>query len=112
MKKLEVPTRGELDPGHLDSAVDAGVPLSMFVGRKVKSWGSGPGVVTKMGDGHYGVKVKLLCDGKKTCRKTSVAYLRSGIHHGAYPYAYGYQGKYLACLRDQVFICKECAADA
>ena len=96
-----------LTPEDLDGMIAQKKPLDKVVGRAVRTY-FGPGKVVKMApDGRIRVKVRLYCCAAKRCRNYITAYLRSSVHFGAWCVAENGDGKTIADLRDQVYICKK-----
>lgn len=84
------------------------IPNDFLIGRKVRWHNGGVYPIVALNDGSIGIKFKCYC---QYCNKRySIVYLGSGLHAGAFCYAYNKHGKYLANLRDQSYVCgnEEC----
>lgn len=73
------------------------------LGQKVATCAAGTGTLVIIGDGHWAIRVRLLCN-HAPCRRTHVVYLRRGCG-GPDHYAHNFKGEYVADLRDKVFNC-------
>lgn len=76
------------------------------LGQKVETYAAGIGTLVIIGDGHWAIRVRLLCNhaGCDGCKRTHTVYLRRGCG-GPDHYAHNFKGEYVADLRDQVFNC-------
>jgi len=82
-----------------------------LLGKPIDSY-FGIGRFVKMGDGFYGIRMRMYCwyrydkTEKKKCNRWQVAYLRRGAA-GPDHCVYNYKGKFVGDLRDQVYVCPD-----
>lgn len=99
-----------LNTHDLDSLLDEGFDPHWLIGQRVE-WHDPdellPVVIIK-GSAH--LQHEAQCQGLRggyDCPETTTVYLGSGLHHGAWCYAYDEEGNYLANLRDQSYVCEQ-----
>lgn len=99
-----------LDLDDLDDLLDAGYDPHWLIGHKV-AWHSDdellPVVIIK--ETVY-LRHEATCQGARgayDCPETMTVYLHGGMHSGAWCYAHDENGRYLANLRDQSYVCEQ-----
>lgn len=94
-----------IDLNLLDELLDAGVDPDAVVG-KLADWHGEEFPIVQLADKRIAIQIALTCS---ECHANPItAYVCSGLHSGAFCYAYSFEGDYEANLRDQVYICEAC----
>jgi hypothetical protein len=89
----------------LDELTQAGISHHVLVSKKVVYHNDC--VYTLVAHGEtIAIKRRVHCN---YCNKRgSTLYFKSGLHNGAFCYAFNKRGQYKANFRDQVYVCNEC----
>jgi hypothetical protein len=92
-----------LTPDELDDRTDSGKSLAAWLGRKVRLHFGSIGKLVRHKTRDFAAEFFFTCS--KCKEKSGPYYAVSGLHAGAWCYVYDANGKYLACMRDDVFRC-------
>lgn len=90
---------------ELDEALEDGC-AEQFIGQPIQWHFGNVGIVQKLKCGKIVIELFLSCD--KCERGNFQIFVKSGLHNGAFCYVVDENGKYLANLRDQIVVCKNC----
>jgi hypothetical protein len=113
IKKIKATSRPKakpkpLSPDQLDDRTDSGKTLDAWLGRSVRLHFGPIGKLVRHKTRKYGVEFFFRC---RACRqKDGPHYAVSGLHAGAWCYVYDAEGKYFACMRDDIWRC-ECSLE-
>ena len=89
----------------LERLTELGVSHHELIGKKV-IWHDNRRTTVVINGDTIALRKRLHCH---RCGKLGITvYFHSGLHRGAWCYAYNKRGKYLANMRDQNYVCVEC----